>query len=52
MSRFKGLDLVNSVPEEVWTQVCNIVQEAANKTIPKKSKKAKWLSEETLQIAE
>ena len=52
MSRFKGLDLVNSVPEEVWTQVCNIVQEAANKTIPKKSKKAKWLSEEALQTAE
>ena len=38
MSRFKGLDLVNSVPEEVWTQVCNIVQEAANKTIPKKKR--------------
>ena len=51
MSRFKGLDLVNSVPEEVWTQVCNIVQEAANKTIPKKSKKAKWLPEEASQIA-
>ena len=48
-NRFKGLDLVNSVPEEVWTQVCNIVQEAANKTIPKKSKKAKWLPEEALQ---
>ena len=51
MNRFEGLDLVNSVPEEVWTEVCNIVQEAANKTIPKKkkSKKAKWLSEEVLQ---
>ena len=51
MNRFKGLDLVNSVPEEVWTEVCNIVQEAANKTIPKKSKKAKWLPEEPSQIA-
>ena len=40
--RFKGLELVNSVPEELWTEVCNIVQEAVNKTIPKKkSKKAK-----------
>ena len=47
MNRFKGLDLVNSVPEELWTEVHNIVQEAENKTIPKKnkSKKAKWLSE-------
>jgi len=47
MSRSKGLDLVNSVPEELWTEVHNIVQEAENKTIPKKnkSKKAKWLSE-------
>ena len=54
MNRFKGLDLVSSVPEQLWTEVHNIVQEAANKTIPKKkkSKKAKWLSEETLQIAE
>ena len=42
------------MPEELWTEVRNIVQEAANNTIPKKkkSKKAKWLSEETLQIAE
>ena len=42
------------MPEELWTEVCNIVPEAANKTIPKKkkSKKAKWLSEEALQIAE
>ena len=42
------------MPEELWTEVCNIVQEAMNKTIPKnkKSKKAKWLSEEALQIAE
>ena len=46
-----GLDLVNSVPEELWREVRNIVQEAANKTIPKKKKckKAKWLSEEALQ---
>ena len=53
MNRFKGLDLVMSVPEKLWTEVCN-VQEVANKTIPKKkkSKKAKWLSEEALQIAE
>ena len=52
-NRFKRLDLVNSVPEELWMEVHNIVQEAANKTIPKKkkSKKAKWLSEEALQIA-
>ena len=41
------------MPEELWTEVCNTVQEAVNKTIPKemKSKKAKWLSEEALQIA-
>ena len=54
MNRFKGLDLVNRVPEELWTEVCNIVQEAANKTIPKKKKckRAKWLSEEALQVAE
>ena len=38
MNRSKGLDLVNSVPEELWTEVHNIVQEAANKTIPKKKK--------------
>ena len=52
-NRFKRLDLVNSVPEELWMEVHNIVQEAANKTIPekKKSKKAKWLPEEALQIA-
>ena len=37
-NRFKGLDLVNRVPEELWSEVCNIVQEAANKTIPKKKK--------------
>ena len=47
MNRFKGLDLVNSVPEELWTEVHNIVQETVNKTIPKEKKKekAKWLSE-------
>ena len=52
-NRCKGLGLVNSTPEELWTEVHNIVQEAENKTIPKKktSKKAKWLSEEALQIA-
>ena len=51
-NRSKGLDWVNSVPEELWTEVCNIVQEAVNKTIPKnkKSKKAKWLSEEALKL--
>ena len=54
MNRFKELDLVNDVPKELWMEVCNIVQEAANKTIPKKrkSKKAKWLSKEASQIAE
>ena len=54
MNRFKGLDLVNSVPKELWTEVYNTVQEAVNKTIPKKknTKKAKWLSEKALQIAE
>ena len=52
-NRFKGLDLVDRVPEELWMEVCNIVQEAVTKTIPKKKKfkKAKWLSEEALQIA-
>ena len=43
-NRFKGLDLIDRVPEELWTKVCNMVQEAVTKTIPKK-KKAKWLSE-------
>ena len=54
MNRFKGLDLVDRVPEELWTEVHNILQEAVTKTIPKKRKcnKAKWLSEEALQIAE
>ena len=51
--RFKGLGLVDRVPEELWTEVCNIVQEVVTKTIPKKKKckKTKWLSEEALQIA-
>ena len=54
MNRFKGLDLVDIVPEELWTKVYNTVQEAMTKTISKrkKCKKAKWLSEEALQIAE
>ena len=54
MNRFKGLDLVDRMPRELWTEVCNIVQEVVTKTIPKKKKckKAKWLSEEALQIAE
>ena len=54
MNRFKGLDLVDRVPEELWMYVCNIVQEAVTKTIPKKKKckKAKWLSEKALQTAE
>ena len=53
-NRFKVLDLKDRVPEELWTEVHDIVQEAVIKTIPKKkkSKKAKWLSEEALQIAE
>ena len=52
-NRFKGLDLVDRVPNELWTEVRDIVQETGIKTIPKKKKckKAKWLSEETLQIA-
>ena len=54
MIRFKELDLVNRVLEELWTEICNIVQEVATKTTPKKKKckKAKWLDEEGLQIAE
>ena len=53
-NRFKGLDLIDRVPEELWTGIHDIVQEAVIKTIPKKKKckKAKWLSEEALQIAE
>ena len=52
--RFKGLNLVDQVPEELWIKVRNIVQEAVTKTIPKKKKckKAKWFSEEALQTAE
>ena len=52
--RFKGLDLIDRVPEEQWTEVRNIVQETGIKAITKKKKykKAKWLSEEALQIAE
>jgi len=51
-NRFKGLDLIDRVPDELWTGVCDIVQETGIKTIPKKTKckKAKWLSEEALQI--
>ena len=50
---FKGLDLINRVPDKLWTEVCDIVQETGIKTIPnkKKCKRAKWLSEESLQIA-
>ena len=52
-NRFKGLDLVHKVPEELWMEVGNIVQEAVTKTIPKKKKckKANWLSGEALQVA-
>ena len=52
-NRFKGLNLIDRVPEELWTEVHDILQEAENKTIPreKKCKKAKWLSEVALQIA-
>ena len=52
--RFKALDLIDRVPEELWTEVRDMVQEAGIKTIleKKKCKKAKWLSEEVLQIAE
>ena len=54
MNRFKGLGLIDRVPEELWIEVPNILQEAVMKTIPKKKKckKAKWLTEEPLQIAE
>ena len=54
INRFKGLDLIDRVPEELWTEVCDMVQEAVIKTISKKKKwkKAKWLSGEALQIAE
>ena len=52
-NRFKGLDLIDRVPDELWMEVCDIVQKTGIKTIPKKEKckKAKWLSEEALQIS-
>ena len=52
-NRFKGLDLIHRAPDELWTEVRDIVQETGIKTIPmeKKCKKTKWLSEEALQIA-
>ena len=52
-NRFKGLDLIDRVPDELWTELRDIVQETGIKTIPmeKKCKKAKWPSEEALQIA-
>ena len=52
-NRFKELDLIYRVPDELWAEVCDIVQETGSKTIPKKMKykKAKWLYEEALQIA-
>ena len=53
-NRFMGLDLIDRVPEELWTEVHDLVQEAGITTIPKekKCKKAKWLSEEALQVAQ
>ena len=53
-NRFKGIDLIDRVPDELWTEVHDIEQETGLKTIPKKNKckKPKWLSEEALQIAE
>ena len=52
-NRFKGLDLIDRVPDDLWAEVCDIVRETGIKTIPKKKKckKAKWLSEEALQTA-
>ena len=52
-NRFKGLDLIDSVPDELWTELQDIVQKTGSKIIPKKKKckKAKWLSEKALQIA-
>ena len=51
-NRFKGLDLIDGVPDELWTEICDVVQETGIKTTPveKKCKKAKWLSGEALQI--
>ena len=53
-NRFKGLDLIEKVPEELWMEVCSMIQEVVIKNIPnkKKCKKAKWLPEEVLEIAE
>ena len=53
-NQFKGLDLIHRLPEELWMEVCEIVQQAVIKTISKKKKckKTKWLSEEALKIAE
>ena len=53
-NRFKGLVLIDRVPEELWMEICDIVEEALIKNVPekKKCKKAKWLSDEALQIAE
>ena len=51
-NRFKNLNLIDKVPEELWTEIHNIVQKMMNKTIPKKYKRSKWFSEEALQIAE
>ena len=52
-NRFKGLDLIDRVPDELWMEVHDIVEETGSKTIPKKKKykKAKWFSEEALQVA-
>ena len=54
INRFKGLNLIDRVPKELWMEVCDIVQETGIKNFPKKKKckKAKWLSEEALKIAE
>ena len=53
INKFKGLDQIDRVPEELWREICDIVQEAGIKTMPKKKKckKVKWLSEQALQIA-
>ena len=53
-NKFKGLDMVGTMSEELWMEICNIVYEVVTKTIPKKKKcnKAKWLSEKALKIAE
>ena len=50
-NRFKGPDLIDRLPDELWMEICNTVQETGNKTIPPPKKKAKWLSEKALQIA-